>query len=198
MLGEFLFETHRKQAYRSWRCATKIGERRYGTLAVGPCSGTLNRRHNVTLAPNARPLSLLPFTPPSISSCIVTFMRTLNVRVEKLYESRNEMRQVASVNFNVSSVMASHQQRKTQERPSARYHHGNVDCGIIVRLATSPFGKMRKTTIHNNVWNGYRPTIPEGVCENLKKVIESCFCQSPDQRPTSKELVESMRRFATE
>lgn len=53
-------------------------------------------------------------------------------------------------------------------------------------------------TYTNQVANGYRPPIPEEWPDSVADLVEDCWCQEPDLRPSMKEVAERLKDILNE
>ena len=66
---------------------------------------------------------------------------------------------------------------------------------IVYELITleMPMSKMKFQEIIRNVINGYRPEIPPDVPNVYREMIERCWSQQPEKRPSFDEIVEDLK-----
>lgn len=66
--------------------------------------------------------------------------------------------------------------------------------GILYELLTdtAPFSNVKKTNIEALIRKSTRPTLPEKISSDLKNLIESCWDQDPQKRPSFADIVQMM------
>ena len=66
--------------------------------------------------------------------------------------------------------------------------------GILYELLTdtAPFSTVKKTNIETLIRKSQRPTLPEKISSDLKNLIESCWDQDPQKRPSFADIVQMM------
>ena len=72
------------------------------------------------------------------------------------------------------------------------YAYGMVICEMINKAI--PFGKEKEFEIRNAVLDGKRPTLNPQTPTKLRKFVEKCWAQKPENRPTFAAIVKELKK----
>ena len=61
-----------------------------------------------------------------------------------------------------------------------------------------PFHTVSQASIVPRVLRGERPEIPTGIDDVVYEVIQDCWLDDPDKRPTAAELAERLKCYSKE